>query len=126
MESQNEDDFQVACDFKENCLHCEITTSEKEALFAFYISINGKIIDKLWYSEKNSISYDLEEKRIEEYKVIFFIKNSHGEVRSKSIERRSPWSICDGILTAVSLLTKKSDKLLEFGSGFGSKLLSNY
>ena len=125
MENQTADDFQVACDFKENCLHCEITTSEKGALFAFYISINGKIIDKIWYSKNNSISYDLEEKRVEEYKVIFFIKNDYGDVRIKSIGRRSPWSICDGILTAVSLLAKKSDKLLEFGSGFGSKLLSN-
>lgn len=127
METVNgEQGFQVACDFRENTLYCEVTTCETEALFAFYISINGKIVDKLWYSENNSIAYGLGETRVDEYKVIFFIKNSLGEVKSKTLERRSHWSICDGILTAVSLLAEESDDLLEFGSGYGSKLLSNH
>ena len=119
-------DFEVTCDYRENTLYCKITSLEKEALFAFYISVNGKIIDKLWYSEDNSIAYDLGERRVNEYKVIFFIKNNLGQMKSKSLERRSHWSICDGILTAVSLLTEKSECLLEFGSGYGSKLLSDY
>jgi|SaaInlStandDraft_1057018.scaffolds.fasta_scaffold04789_5 hypothetical protein len=121
-----EQDFEVACDFRDNTLYCKITTLEKEVLFAFYISVNGKIIDKLWYSEKNSIAYDLGERRVNDYKVIFFIKNNLGQMKSKSLERRSHWSVCNGILTAVSLLTEKSDSLLEFGSGYGSKLLSDY
>lgn len=127
MQNQSIDpSFEVTCDFRNNTLHCKTTTSEKEILFAFYISINGEIIDKLWYSENNSIVYDLGERRVHEYKVTFFIKNHLGEIKSKIIKRRSHWSICDGILTAVSLLTKKSDGLLEFGSGYGSKLLSDY
>ncbi|MGB1986091.1 MAG: hypothetical protein ACPHS8_06550 [Candidatus Poseidoniaceae archaeon] len=119
-------DFQVACDFRDDKFFCEVFCSEIDCLFAYYISINEEIVDKIWYSKNKSIVYDVCDYIVNTYEVIFFIKNAQNHISIKSIRRRSHWSICDGILATVALLSKDGDKLLEFGSGFGSQLLSEY
>jgi len=95
-------------------------------MYAYYISVNGELIEKIWYSEKKSIVYDISGYEVNTYEVNFFLRDKENQISIKTVRRRSHWSICDGILYSVALLSTDVNNLLEFGSGFGSKLLSKH
>ena len=116
----------MGCDFRDDKFFCEIFSSERDCLYAYYISVNGEIVDKIWYSKNKSVVYDVRDYIVNTYEIIFFVKNAQNHISIKSIRRRSHWSICDGILATIALLSKDGDRLLEFGSGFGSQLLAEY
>ena len=61
---------------------------------------------------------------IKEYEIIFFIRIGGEEIVSKSIIKKTNWSICDGVLEAVRSLVDEKSVILEFGSGMGSRSLA--
>jgi len=115
-----------SCEDFGSTLHCAIETSQTNCEFAFYIDINGVRVETRWYSSNSSIKYEFGDDIVHYYKVTFFLREEDGTIHSDSIERKTHWSYCDGILTAVKLLTDKKSTILEFGSGCGSQELSTH
>ena len=116
--------FSPTCRLTPDGLLCTIDCKENGVNYAFYIDINGERRKQYWYTENNKILHPLTDEVVNTYQVTFFIRRSNGEITSKIISKRSRWSLCDGVLEAVFQLTTDQSSILEFGSGFGSKLIS--
>ena len=56
--------------------------------------------------------------------MIFFLRSREGEVYTKSIKKKTDWSLCEGVEKASELLCDKNSTILELGSGFGSYKLA--
>lgn len=118
--------FLPTCHLTPDGLLCTIDCEENDVDYAFYIDINGERRKQYWYTKKNKILHPMPEEVINTYKVTYFIRRNNGEITSKIISKRSRWALCDGVLEAVFQLTTEQSSILEFGSGFGSKLISDH
>jgi len=118
--------FLPACHLTPGGLLCSIDCEESDVVYAFYIDINGERRKQYWYTEKSKVLHPLMDEVINTYQVTFFVRRNNGEIISKTISKRSRWALCDGVLEAVFQLTTEGSSILEFGSGFGSKLISEH
>ena len=118
--------FTYSSQFSGQNLICNIECSLKDVEYAFYIQLNGKEKIKVWYSSQNSIVYDCKNEIVHTYHVTYFIREKNGKITSAFEKNRSNWSLCDGAIEAVKQLSKPKTNTLEFGSGYGSMLLSKY
>ena len=116
--------FIPSCEFSGQSLKCSIDTDIPDVEFAFYIDVNGVRQETFWYSKNNSVEYDCGEQIVHHYQVTFFVRANGENILSETIEERTNWSLCDGIILASKILTNKQSTILEFGSGFGSTLLA--
>lgn len=105
-------------------IFCEIETDIENAEFAFYVIIDGDRKATFWYTDRPSIEYACGDEIINEYEIVFFIRINGSEIVSKSITKKSNWSLDEGVLEAVRQLANKDSIILEFGSGLGSQSLS--
>lgn len=122
--SDVEDSFQPSCQLTPDGILCSVDCNETDIEYAFYVDINGERRKQYWYSQRDTIVHAVGEEVVNTYRITFFIRRSNGEIISKAVERRSRWSLCDGVLKAVTRLTDEQSTILEFGSGYGSKLIS--
>lgn len=125
MEKEDvEDFFKPSCQLTPDGILCSVDCGETDVEYAFYVDVNGERKNQYWYSQKNTIIHPIDEEVVNTYRITFFIRRSNGEIISKTVEKRSRWSLCDGVLRAVTQLTDEQSIILEFGSGYGSKLIS--
>ncbi len=101
-------------------MHCSIETELEDCEFAFYFDINGERKETKWYSTNNFATYEFGDEIVHIVRIIFFVREANGTIHSESVEKRTHWSYCDGVLAAVELLTDQNSIILEFGSGYGS------
>ena len=123
---EDEPIFTSSCELSGNTIYCSIQTELKNVEFAFYIEINGVRKEQFWYAKQHKIEYHSDEEFIHTFTVYFFIRDSTGKITSEIIAKRSHWSLCDGVLSSAELLTGKNSNILEFGSGNGSRILSEH
>lgn len=116
--------FEPSCDMVGNTIYCSIETNVENAEFAFYVNIDGERKATFWYTDMPSVEYICGDQIINSYEIVFFIRINGEEIISKSITKKTNWSICDGILEAVRNLVDEKSTILEFGSGMGSKTLA--
>lgn len=105
-------------------IYCQIETDIVNAEFAFYVIIDGERKATFWYTDRPNIEYACGDEIINEFEIVFFIRTNGSEIISKSITKKSNWSLDDGVIEAVKQLATKDSVILEFGSGIGSKTLS--
>ena len=116
--------FEPSCDMVGNTIYCSIETSIINAEFAFYVNIDGERKATFWYDNRPSVEYICGNEIINTYEIVFFIRIGGEEIVSKSITKKTNWSICDGVIEAVRDLVDDKSTILEFGSGIGSKILA--
>ncbi len=119
-----EEFFQPSCQLTPDGILCSIDCNETGVEYAFYVDINGERKKQYWYSQRNTVVHPINEEVVNTYRITFFVRRSDGEIKSKAVEKRSRWSLCDGVLRAIMQLTDEQSTILEFGSGYGSKLIS--
>ena len=116
--------FEPSCEMIGKTIYCSINTDIENSEFAFYVNLNGERKATFWYTDRPSIEYSCGDDIIYDFEIVFFIRTNGEKIISKSIKKKTSWSIGEGILEAVrNLLTKKSN-ILELGSGIGSKSLA--
>jgi hypothetical protein len=116
--------FEPSCDMVGNTIYCSIETNVENAEFAFYVNIDGERKATFWYTDMPSVEYICGEQIVNIYEIVFFIRINGEEIVSKSITKKTNWSICDGVIEAVRNLVDEKSTILEFGSGMGSKILA--
>ena len=116
--------FEPSCDMAGNKIYCSIETNIDNAEFAFYVNIDGERKATFWYTDRPTVEYVCGEEIINTYEIVFFIRIDGDEIVSKSITKKTNWSICDGVLEAVRSLVDEKSVILEFGSGMGSRSLA--
>ncbi len=105
-------------------IYCQTETDLENAEFEFYVIIDGERKATFWYNDRPSIEYACGDEIINEYEIVFFIRINGSAIVSKSLTKQSNWSLDEGVLEAVRQLAYKDSIILEFGSGLGSKTLS--
>ena len=118
--------FEPSCDMVGNTIYCSIETNINNAEFAFYVNIDGERKATFWYTDRPTAEYMCGDEIINTYEIIFFIRIGGEEIVSKSIIKKTNWSIGDGVLEAVRNLVDGNSTILELGSGMGSKSLAEY
>ena len=116
--------FEPSCDMVGNTIYCSIETNVENAEFAFYVNIDNERKATFWYTKMPSVEYNCGDQIVNTYEIVFFIRINGEEIVSKSITRKTNWSICDGVIEAVRNLVDENSTILEFGSGIGSKTLA--
>ncbi len=116
--------FEPSCDMVGNKIYCSIETNINNAEFAFYVNIDGERKATFWYTDRPTVEYVCGEEIINTYEIVFFIRIDGDEIVSKSINKKTNWSICDGVLEAVRSLVDEKSVILELGSGMGSRSLA--
>lgn len=119
-------DFSYSNHFIGQNLHCIIECDNEEDQYAFYVELEGKAIQKYWYSSENSIVHDCGTDIIHTYVITYFVKKDNGQISSIRKQYRTNWSLCDGAIEAVKQLSNFKSNTLEFGSGYGSSLVSKF
>jgi len=110
----------TTCEIDETSICCSIITELPNCEFAFYFDINGERRENSWYSDNPSATYVFGDETVYFVLVTFFVREADGTIHYESVKKRTHWSYCDGILSAVELLTDENSTILEFGSGYGS------
>ena len=101
--------FEPSCDMVGNTIYCSIETNIINAEFAFYVNIDGERKATFWYDNRPSVEYICGDEIINTYEIVFFIRIGGEEIVSKSITKKTNWSICDGVIEAVrNLVDDKS------------------
>ena len=116
--------FEPSCDMVGNKIYCSIETDVTNAEFAFYVNIDGERKATFWYTDMSSVEYNCGDQIFNIYEIVFFIRINGEEIVSKSITKKTNWSICDGVIEAVRNLVDENSTILELGSGIGSKRLA--
>jgi len=116
--------FEPSCDMIGNTIYCSIETNVIDGEFAFYVNLDGERKATFWYTDMPSVEYICGDQIINTYEIVFFIRINGEEIVSKSITKKTNWSICDGVLEAIRNLVDEESTILEFGSGLGSKTLA--
>ena len=119
-------DFEASCDLVGNIIYCSINTDIENSEYAFYIILDGERKATFWYTTRPKIEYNCGNEIFSTYEIVFFVRSNNNDIITKSITKRSNWSICNGILQAVKNLVNENSIIVEFGSGIGSKLLSEF
>jgi hypothetical protein len=120
------EEMNTLVEISDNIINCAIITEKKGCQFAFYININGVEREKIWYTLDNSTQYDLGEEIIHFVVITSFIRELDGTIHTQVTSKKSDWSVCDGVIAAAKMLTNSDSTILEFGSGYGSKELSEH
>ena len=107
-------------------LNCKIECDLEDVEYAFYIQFENKKIIKYWYSSQASIAHDCTDEIVHNYEVTYFVREKNGNIFNVTEDKRSIWSLCDGAIEAIKQLSMPETNTLEFGSGYGSVLLSKY
>ena len=118
------DRFEPSCEMIGKTIYCSIDTDIGNSEFAFYVNLNGERKATFWYTDRPSIEYSCGDDIIYDYEIVFFIRTNGEKIISKSIKKKTSWSIGEGILEAVKNLLTKESNILELGSGIGSKSLA--
>ena len=116
--------FEPSCEMIGKTIYCSIETDLANSEFAFYVNINGERKATFWYTDKSSIEYSCGNDIIYDFEIVFFIRTNGEKILSKSIKKKTNWSIGEGILEAVENLLTSESNILELGSGIGSKSLA--
>lgn len=67
----------VQCYIDENILYCKLDIEEYSELnYAYYIMLNGVVIEKRWYSREKSMEYKIEKQG--KYSVMYFLRDDDG------------------------------------------------
>ena len=118
--------FSYSNHFNGQYLHCNIECDIENVQYAFYVELEGKAVQKYWYSSKDSIIHDCGNDIIHTYNITYFVKKDNGQILSIIKQYRTNWSLCDGAIEAVKQLSNLNTNTLEFGSGYGSSLVSQF
>ena len=116
--------FVPSCEMIGKTIYCSIDTDIENSEFAFYVNINGERKATFWYTDRKSIEYSCGDDIIYDFEIVFFVRSNGEKIISKSIQKKTSWSIGKGILEAVNNLLTKESNILELGSGIGSKSLA--
>ena len=116
--------FEPSCEMIGKTIYCSIDTDIGNSEFAFYVNLNGERKATFWYTDRPYIEYSCRDDIIHDYEIVFFIRTNGEKIISKSIKKKTNWSIGEGILEAVTNLLTKESIILELGSGIGSKSLA--
>ena len=116
--------FEPFCDMVGKTIYCSIETDIENAEFAFYVILDGERKATFWYTDRPNVEYVCGDEVINEYEIVFFIRYGDEEIVSKSITKKTNWSICDGVIEAVRNLVTNDSTIVELGSGLGSKSLA--
>ena len=116
--------FEPSCEMIGKTIYCSIDTDIENSEFAFYVNLNGERKATFWYTDRPSIEYSCGDDIIYDFEIVFFIRTNGEKIISKSIKKKTSWSIGEGILEAVRNLLTKESNILELGSGIGSKSLA--
>ena len=108
-------DFNVKCSLNNNHIYCEIESTLTDIQLAYYLYVNGEKADQIWYSDNRKVSFKTENLLINDFEVVFFMKNKEGMIYTKSIKKNTNWSLCQGIVEACELLCDKDSVILEIG-----------
>lgn len=123
-ESDGDYKFDAFCDMVGKTIYCSIDTDIVNAEFAFYVILDGERKATFWYTDRPSVEYICGDEIINKYEIVFFIRYGKDKIISKTITKKTNWSICDGVIEAVRNLVSKDSTILELGSGMGSKSLA--
>ena len=116
--------FEPTCELIGDTIYCSIDSDFENSEFAFYVNLNGERKATFWYTDRSSIEYSCGDEIIYNFEIVFFIRINGNQILSKSIDKKTNWSIGEGILEAVGGLVAKESNILELGSGMGSKSLA--
>ena len=116
--------FEPSCEMIGKTIHCSIDTDIEKSEFAFYVNLNGERKATFWYTDRPYIEYSCGDEIIYDFQIVFFIRIDGENIISKSIKKKTSWSICDGVLEAVRNLVDEKSVILELGSGMGSRSLA--
>ncbi len=79
-------DMQPRIRFNNNGVHCSILMDEKNAMYAFYLYLDGEIVKKTGYSKQNSFFFDLDnQSAFHQIKASYFLKDEFGNIYSDEI-----------------------------------------
>ena len=118
--------FEPSCEMIGKTIYCSTDTDIENSEFAFYVNLNGERKAIFWYTDSPSIEYSCGDDVIYDFEIVFFIRTNGDEIVSKSISKKTNWSICDGVLEAVRSLVDEKSVILELGSGMGSRSLAEF
>ena len=116
--------FEPTCEIIGKTIYCSIYTDIESSEFAFYVNINGERKATFWYTNRSSIEYFCGDDIIYHFEIVFFIKIKGEKIISKSIKKKTSWSLGEGVLEATTNLLNKDSIILELGSGIGSQSLA--
>jgi hypothetical protein len=116
--------FDAFCDMVGKTIYCSIDTDIENAEFAFYVILDGERKATFWYTDRPNVEYICGDEIINKYEIVFFIRYEGEKIISKTITKKTNWSICDGVIEAVRNLVSKDCTIVELGSGMGSKSLA--
>ncbi len=77
-------EFTTEMDVSTNYIQCRVTCDNKDVDFAFYLVVDGITTVKQWYQEEPNCSFRLGHDRTKEHRVVFFIRDSEGNIFKKT------------------------------------------
>ena len=90
--NQHAIDFMPSCSFEEKSIRCHIETTQKNAEYAFYLSLNDEAVVKKWYTKENKFVFEMGDAPIQSVEVKYFVrdKNSHIFSKTSGFKRYEP------------------------------------
>jgi hypothetical protein len=82
--NQHAIDFLPSCSFEGKSIRCHIETTQKNAEYAFYLSLNDEKVVKKWYMEEKQIVFEMGDEPIQSVEVKYFVRDKKGNVFSKT------------------------------------------
>lgn len=84
LDETHQVEFTTQIDVSPNNIHCRVFCAQNDVNFAFYLVVNGITTVKHWYQEDPHCSFRLEHDRTKEHSVVFFVRDSQGNVVKKT------------------------------------------
>ncbi|MDA8832857.1 hypothetical protein N9N12_01435 [Candidatus Poseidoniales archaeon] len=77
-------EFTTEIDVSVNNIYCQVYCADNDVNFAFYLVVDGITTVKRWYKADPNCSFRLEHDRTKEHSVVFFVRDSKGNIFKKT------------------------------------------
>ena len=77
-------DFIPSCSIGRKSIRCQIETSQQNAEYAFYLSLDKEKVVKKWYSKEKQVEFEIRDEPIQTVEVKYFVRDNKGNVFSKT------------------------------------------
>jgi len=82
--NQHHIDFIPSCSFDGKSIRCHIESSQSNAEYAFYLSLNDEKVVKKWYTKKKQVVFEISDEPIQSVEVKYFVRDNKRNVFSKT------------------------------------------
>ena len=85
----NENQYVIENSFDEENIYSNLLTNYEDILIACYLFVNGEVVEKEWYSEKQNYNFEFDKSKVNNFSTTFFIKNMYNEklvIESETVE----------------------------------------